>query len=300
MIFTNLYHLRYFAVLARLEHYTQAAAELNITQPSLSHAISALEEELGVTLFDRVGRNVTLTKYGRLFLSDVEHSLSILDRGIDRLQRASAGQDIIDLGFLRGMGGTLVPEVVAAFQATEAGQKVEFRFRTDNTQGLLDGVHSKKYDLAFCSKNLETTVFDFFLVSRQPFCLVVHKDHPLARFDQIRLEDSLNYPHIIFTNTTGIRPYIDRLYAHLPHQPTIAYEVQEDQDIAGLVAHNFGVAVLPPITLLSSLPVKAIPLIEQDTYRDIYLAVPKGRYLSPAVTAFRDFVLQYTGLEKDR
>ena len=64
----NLYHLRYFTTLARYEHYTRAAEELMITQPSLSHAIAAMEDELGVKLFEKEGRNVVLTRFGHIFL----------------------------------------------------------------------------------------------------------------------------------------------------------------------------------------------------------------------------------------
>ena len=74
----NLYHLRYFSTLAHIEHYTKAADILAITQPSLSYAISTLEEELGVKLFEKNGRNVTLTKYGKVFLKDVEEVLNRL------------------------------------------------------------------------------------------------------------------------------------------------------------------------------------------------------------------------------
>ena len=74
----NLYHLRYFSTLAHIEHYTKAADILAITQPSLSYAISTLEEELGVKLFEKNGRNVTLTKYGKVFLKDVEEVLNLL------------------------------------------------------------------------------------------------------------------------------------------------------------------------------------------------------------------------------
>ena len=63
----NLNHLSYFRVLAKLEHYTQAAEELSITQPSLSHAMSTLEKELGTYLFEKDGRNIKLTKYGKIY-----------------------------------------------------------------------------------------------------------------------------------------------------------------------------------------------------------------------------------------
>ncbi|MBQ4163525.1 MAG: LysR family transcriptional regulator, partial [Turicibacter sp.] len=61
----NLNHLHYFRVLANLEHYTKAAKQLSITQPSLSHAISLLEKDLGTQLFEKHGRNIRLTKNGR-------------------------------------------------------------------------------------------------------------------------------------------------------------------------------------------------------------------------------------------
>ena len=64
----NLNQLHYFVTLAYMEHYTKAAKQLSITQPSLSHAIGMLEQELGTYLFEKQGRNVVLTKYGKVFL----------------------------------------------------------------------------------------------------------------------------------------------------------------------------------------------------------------------------------------
>ena len=88
----NLYHLRYFVTLAHLEHYTKAAEILTITQPSLSHAISSLEKELGVKLFEKDGRNIVLTKCGQTFLTDIEQSLDTLDSSVKRLRLAGRGE----------------------------------------------------------------------------------------------------------------------------------------------------------------------------------------------------------------
>lgn len=79
----NLSQLYYFCKLAELQHYTQAAQELYITQPSLSGAISTLESELGVDLFQKRGRNVYLTKYGKEFYQYVSAALRELDKGIE-------------------------------------------------------------------------------------------------------------------------------------------------------------------------------------------------------------------------
>ena len=80
----NLNQLQYFKILAQEEHYTRAAQMLSITQPSLSHAIAQLEEELGTRLFEKKGRNIVLTRYGKLFLPYVEESLKVLEEGVQR------------------------------------------------------------------------------------------------------------------------------------------------------------------------------------------------------------------------
>lgn len=289
----NLYHLRYFVTLAHLEHYTQAAEVLGITQPSLSHAMAALEEELGVSLFEKEGRNVILSKWGRQFLADVEASLVILDRGVTRMQKLGQGQGVIDLCFLRGLGADLVPKLISAFQKTAAGQAVEFHLSTAATWEMLDGLESQRYDLAFCSHDATAKHIRFVPVETRPFYLVVPETHPLASRTSIDLEETLDEPHILFAQSAAIRTEIDQIYAGLSRMPKIAYEVQEAQDIAGLVANQFGIAVLQKSYFLSSLPVKVIPLAHQTVQSAICLASSQRHLLSPAAQAFWDFVLEY-------
>lgn len=83
----NLKQLYYFKRLSETEHYTEAASSLCITQPSLSHAISELEKELGVALFARQGRNVKITQNGKRFLPYVEDALASLENGRMILQK---------------------------------------------------------------------------------------------------------------------------------------------------------------------------------------------------------------------
>ena len=88
----NLNQLQYFKILAQEEHYTRAAQMLSITQPSLSHAIAQLEEELGTRLFEKKGRNIVLTRYGKLFLPYVEESLKAVSyTHLDVYKRQSCG-----------------------------------------------------------------------------------------------------------------------------------------------------------------------------------------------------------------
>ena len=100
----NLYQLRYFSLLAKTGHFRKTAEQLCITQPSLSHSISLLEQELGGTLFEKQGRRSVLTPKGSQFLKYVEKSLDVLDEGILNMRHIAMGAGVIELGFLRTLG----------------------------------------------------------------------------------------------------------------------------------------------------------------------------------------------------
>ena len=96
----NLSHLRYFVKLAELQHYAQAARDLYITQPSLTHAIKALEAELGVPLFQRQGRGVRLTRFGSEFNECVMRGLQEIDRGVELARERRGVLDVDEVAAL--------------------------------------------------------------------------------------------------------------------------------------------------------------------------------------------------------
>lgn len=112
----NLYQLRYFVTLAKEEHYTKAAAKLHITQPSLTHAIHLMEDEIGLSLFERKGRNVILTKYGHLFLKEIKPILLHLDDSIDTMKEIAQGKETLNIGFVRRLGMSYIPQLISSFQ----------------------------------------------------------------------------------------------------------------------------------------------------------------------------------------
>ena len=115
----NLSQLYYFRKLAELQHYTKAAKELFITQPTLSGSISSLEQELGVSLFQKAGRNVELTKYGAEFLKYVNASLEQLDKGIAIMKGYSGEGDggVIDLGCIITLQTEFLPRLLNGYSS---------------------------------------------------------------------------------------------------------------------------------------------------------------------------------------
>ena len=286
----NLFYLRYFVTLARVKHYTRAAEQLCITQPSLSHAISQLENELGVPLFEKSGRNTTLTRFGEEFLVCAEHTLSTLDAGVSSIRKSARGEGLIRMGFLRTLGVEFIPRLAAGFLKKNAELDIHFTFHTGVTQHLLEGLAARKYDLIFCSEPLEKENLTVIPIQKQDLVLITPKDHPLASRNDIDLEETLLYPHIFFDKSSGIRNVVDRMFSQIGRQPEIAYETEEDQVIAGLVAQKFGIALVPYMDLLLKLDVKILSIRSPSCERAIFMINDNRIYMPPPVKRFREFV----------
>ena len=290
----NLRQLQYFRVLAKMEHITQAAAKLNITQPSLSHAISELEKELGTYLFEKQGRNIRLTKYGRFYLDYVIRALDELEKGEKNLRdliHPSSGK--IDLAFIYTLGPHFVPKMIEEFSSQETYEGISFSFHQGNTKNIIEDLKDEKCDLAFCSFLENEPDVEFIPLVEQEIVVIVPYNHPLSSFDSIDLADTQPYPFVFFNEGSGIRPIIDNLFARVGVSPKIACEVEEDHTMAGLVAVNYGIAVMPRISSLEHYNVKILTIHNPPHQRFIYVASIKNRYISPAASQFRNFAINF-------
>lgn len=288
----NLQHLRYFVELAQTQHYTRTAEHLCITQPSLSHAMAQLEDELGVPLFEKNGRGVTLTAFGKQFLLCAQRTLGTLDEGVDALQRISRGDGLVRLGLLRPLGIDFVPGLAERFLQANRERDIRFTFHSGVSGELLSGLREQKYDMIFSSVPLLETGLTVVPVSQQDLVLIVPRDHPLAARQTIDLADTLPFPQVCFEQGTGLRDVIDGLFARIDASPDIAYETREDQVVAGLVAHHFGIAVVPYMDLLQKLDVAILQIVRPSWKRKFCLIYDPKTYETPAARSFRRFVLE--------
>ena len=291
----NLNHLSYFRVLAKLEHYTQAAEQLSITQPSLSHAMSALEKDLGTYLFEKQGRNIKLTKYGKVYFEYVDKALSELEKGekkIKELTNVSSGT--IELGYIYTLGPGFIPKLIKQFTSLENNKDIKFLFGQGTTKSLIEGLKEEKYAIVFCSMIENEPDIEFIPVINEELVVIVANEHPLAKKDNIDLTEIDSYPFIRFSKKSGIRPIIDDLFKDVEITPNIICEVEEDNAIAGLVEINYGIAVVPRISSLKYYNVKVLPIINPKHERFIYLATLKNRYATPSVNLFKKYSIEYS------
>ncbi|GAA2905079.1 hypothetical protein GCM10010517_71220 [Streptosporangium fragile] len=171
----DLRKLRYFVAVAERLHFGRAALALHVTQPALSRQVRQLERDLGVVLFSRTSREVTLTPAGEQFLHDARALLAAGQAAQDRARRIGAGEDALTVGF---MLGTDITVAVNAFSARHPDVPIELvRIRWWNmARPLLDGT----VDVGFVRLPVDADGLDILPLYPERLSVVLPAQHPLA------------------------------------------------------------------------------------------------------------------------
>ncbi|AUJ32021.1 MULTISPECIES: LysR family transcriptional regulator [Liquorilactobacillus] len=296
----NIRHLEFFCHLAKTQHMSQTAAYFGISQPTLSYAISTLEKELGVPLFEKSGRNIKLTHLGKIYLQFIESGLDKIKRGdllLKRLLNVETGT--INLGFTYTLGQSLVPKIINHFLSPSENQQLKFNFSQGNTEQLLTKLLDEKCDLAlasFADQIGQTSTKDlltFYPLVKQEIVAAVPVNHPLALKNSVSLREITDYPLIYFSKDSGLRPIIDKFFKKDNLKPNIKFELEEDQTIAGFVSQELGIALLPNLPLLNQNSIKLLHISQPIIYHQLYLVLKNNYFQTPAVSKFQNFIVNY-------
>ncbi len=288
----NLQQLYYFKTIAEYEQYTKAAKELIISQPTLSHSISELENELGVPLFYKQGRNIKLTKYGSTFLSFITEALEKIELGketVKEMMNPDAG--IISLSFVSSLSTHFIPYVVKQFYEDELNLQIKFEYDQNTSQKIISGIRDGKFDIGFGSK-MDAPELEFYTVCEEEMALVVSNKHPWAERESVDLNEIIDQKLITYDHQCGTRIYVDNILSTLSKKPKIVSEVTNDTMIAGIVSANMGIAIMPKMFGLNTYDVKAIHIKNCDSKRYLYMIWHKERFMSPVARKFRDYIVE--------
>lgn len=289
----TLLQLQYFETLARVLHYTRAAEELHIAQPSLSYSISELEKELGVKLFDKQNRKIFLTEYGERFVPYVQKSLMIMEEGTNVLKQMSGSAPlIVRLGYFHSISASLVPSIVENVYKQPENKDVRFQFTEDTSFDVFNQLKSGKLDLVLCAHRDEWA--DSITIMKQPLYLAVPLDHPLASRSYVKLEDFAREPMIMLDKASSLRTQLEGVLTQRGIIPNVVFEVRECNAALQYVSLNFGVSVLPEVPAMKTERVCVIPIANKDKefVRTVYLSWDRNRPLSPVVQRVRNFIVQ--------
>lgn len=282
--------LKYFQTVARCEHMTHAAGELHIAQPSLSKSITRLEEELGVSLFDRTSRQIKLNQYGKVFLQNVDKIFAQLDDGIRQLHDMKDNENqTIRLSFNNMYPfARLIKEYLSLYPNTKFHQTI------GSFKEMQHQLENSEVDLCISSPPLTGDGIECITLFSEEIFLVVPHDHRFSQRKSISLIEAANEEFISLKEGFGIRDLTERLCLQAGFAPNIIFESQVAINIPDMVNANLGVALLPMLGWEKNIEKNSVWLHIDDieASRITALSYLKGRYLSSAVLKFKDFAIK--------
>ncbi|WP_351229483.1 LysR family transcriptional regulator [Streptomyces sp. NPDC002133] len=285
--------LAYFAGVARHEHVTRAAQELAVPQSTLSRAMVRLEQDLGVALFTRKGRTVSLTAAGRTFLTSVERALAEVERAAESVRAdADPSGGKVAFGFLHTMGSETVPELIRAFRVDHP--RVRFTLVQNYGEAMIERLRAGELDLCLTSPIPDAPDLVARRLDEQRLRLVVPDDHPLATRRRVRLAEAADETFVTLEPGYGLRRITDALCAEAGFVPRVAFEGEEAETLRGLVAAGLGVALLPPPAVPRP-GVVELTVTAPRAVREVGVAWLDGHPDTPPVAAFKKFLLSRRG-----
>jgi DNA-binding transcriptional LysR family regulator len=183
----ELRHLRYFITVAEELHFGRAAERLNMTQPPLSQQIRQLEDELGVQLFNRVGRNIELSVAGRVFLEETQQTLVQVEHAVQAARRAARGEiGRLVVGFVGTAAYRVLPSTLRVFQERFPGVEVALREMTTLDQAK--ALRAEQMDVGFLRPPVDSNGLEIETVFREPLVVALRETHPLTVNEHLTLE----------------------------------------------------------------------------------------------------------------
>ena len=290
----ELRQIRSFLSIAETLHFGRTAEMIHLSQPALSLQIRALEDEIGVRLFERNRRKTALTAAGAAFREDATGALLRLDQAVHKAKLAANGKlGILRIGFVSTAGNEIVPAIIRQFR--ELNAEVEFFLRNILTIDQIQMLEAGSLDIGFLRLPIgEHSGLEVVTVHREPFVLVVPSSHKLAKRKRVRLREVSGQDFVMYERTyaTGFHDLIFGMLRDAGIIPKVCQTAGEMPMLISLVDSGVGVAILPMSAVKRSVAsVVACEIADQIPMSEIGIAVQKGSR-APVLDNFRSLALE--------
>lgn len=287
--------LRIFCRVAELGSFTRAAEELYFTQPHVSAQLAKLEQSVGLTLFDHLGKRVYLTAGGELFYRQAREILRLAeetDRAMAELRGDGVGH--LRIGASTTIGTYILPVALTRFRCLRERLKVSLEI--GNTAQIADGVVQNRLDFGFVAGPIERSELETRPVLADELVLIVGLEHPWAGLTQVGPADLTGQPFISRERGSTMRLVAERELAKHGVRPAIVMEMNSTEAIKLAVARGAGISIVSEFAVaepLLSAPLHVLPIAGLDLHRDLVLFFHKDKHRTPSMNAFLAFVEDY-------
>lgn len=274
----NLNQLRYFIAVAESGSFTKAASQYFISQTAITLQIRALEESMGVELFDRSSRPVSLTPAGCTFLMDAKAILERMSQAVRRVHEASVGLvGTLRIGYTKGYERSDLSDRLRGFHRNYPNILVSC-YRCD-TDMLASGLLNDEFDIIFTwdSTNIASNEsVSYVTVERSPLVVALYSSHPFSQRTSLSRRDLKNEKLIYMSpsrhGNSSADDYFLNLYRQAGYQPDLLFRSNDVESILMMVAAEEGISILPSYMtrkLTNADNLKFIPLPEEEEFMDI-------------------------------
>ena len=281
--------LEYFLKTAELESITKAAEALHLTQPSLSRSISSLETDLGVKLFDRVGRNVSLNHYGQIVRTYADRIIIQLKAMENELNDATA-KEARTISITMSSASAVLPILISQFNQTSYDTNFEVKQHTATPD-----FNSFTTDFNFFSTKAPIDNDHTVTLLKEDLLLAIPSTFPQAKQKSVNLADFSNHGFITLQKGKDLRSISDHYCEQAGFIPSIFLESDSPFTIREFINAGIGVAFVPEISWyqVCGPNITLMPIHSPKCNRYIHLSWNASGYLSKQAIRFRDFLINH-------
>lgn len=289
----EIHQLRYFCAVAETGSFTRAAEREQVAQPSLSQQIIKLEEELGVRLFDRLGRTVKLTDPGQLFLPRARAILNELKAAKEEVtDKQGSAVGPVNVGVIPTIAPYFLPTRISSF--CRQYPKASITVYEDVTARLLDRLRGGVVDLAIMALPTRGHDLECFPLRTERLFAILPKNHPLARKSSVSLKELRNDSFLLLRDDHCFRETAIDLCKRARLLPRVVFETGQFSSIVAMVSAGLGVSIVPEMALERRPDCSFALVADERASRTIGVAILKGHFLTGVQRAFL-MHLQSTG-----
>lgn len=296
----DLRHVRAFLAAARVGNFTRAATELHISQSAFTVQIRQLEDALGVTLFDRSKRRVSLTSAAREVMVPLERLIIDAEAIVSQTRQiAGLRRGVVSLAVLPLVAAQLVPEAIQKFVRRFPGVSVQMKDVA--LERLIEAVKKEQVDFGIgtcprTDRELRATP-----LMTDSLCGFVRRDHLLAREESVTLKELVSQPLILIGKGTSVREVLEDALRREKLSLSIAYETNYVSTAIGLVRAGLGIAVLPEASAHAedAREIRCLSITRPALARKIDIIQRRDRSLSPAAERMIEVLREQAAAHSD-
>jgi DNA-binding transcriptional LysR family regulator len=278
--------LRAMIALDDLRHFSLAAERCHVTQSALSQMIGKLERDVNLRLVDRDRRRVLLTSDGERFVAMARRVMVELEEvSVDLRDRVNLQKGRVVMTAQPSLAANWLPPIIAAFQARYPG--VQVGLFDSAPEKALEQVRQRQADFALTARGPGMAGLQHRLLFHDRFVVVAPRSHPLAKRKTLALKDLAGHRFIRLIRNGSIAQHLEQALRGIDLVDS-GLEIEQVATLAGLLANNLGVSIVPIASLhyFDSTKVTAVRLNDSGLARPIYLVWPAAAQLGPAAQSF--------------